>query len=75
MTTCVICGEYYRLNSWHNNRTTCQNCVDNEFPSGVLVPLYADSEYMLEKDKLLNPSGRTKAVYYDDYDMEDSHGF
>jgi hypothetical protein len=70
MTTCVICGEYYRLNSWHSSTVHCQNCVD-------LQPINSriDSDYKLEKDALLNPSGKTKAVFYDDYDREDSHGF
>lgn len=67
MTICVSCGDYFRTNAWHNDRNTCQNCVD------VLPTAPIDEDYEVEKNHLLNPSGKTPAVFYDDHD--DSHGF
>lgn len=56
------------MNAWHSNRQECQNCVD-------VVPKDYDSDedYILEKNTLLNPSGKTQPIFYDD--REDSHGF
>lgn len=79
MTTCVICRQYYRLNQWHNSSSTCQNCIDSSATDIELAnKLSPDSEYELDKAALVNPSGRTKPVFYNDYytdDLEDSHGF
>lgn len=70
MTTCVVCGEYFRLSPWHTNKLECQNCTD------VLHSNYVDDDLEIEKTTLLNPSGKTKPVFYDDgyNDDEDSHG-
>lgn len=67
MTICVLCGDYYRMNMWHSNRLECQNCVD------TAPKEYSDEDYQLEKNTLLNPSGKTQPIFYDDRD--DSHGF
>jgi len=67
MTICVSCGDYFRTNAWHNNKLECQNCVDT-LPTSVV----GDEDYEVEKNHLLNPSGKTPAVFYDDRD--DSYG-
>lgn len=59
MTICVTCGEYYRLNTWHNNKLECQNCVD------ILPNSYVDEDYEVEKTTLLNPTGKTQPVFYE----------
>lgn len=59
MTICVSCGDYFRTNAWHNNKNECQNCVDQ-------LPIEeTDEDYVIEKNHLLNPSGKTPAVFYD----------
>lgn len=73
MTICVTCGDYFRTNAWHNDKQICQNCVD-------IVPAALDEDYELEKKHLLNPSGKTPAVFYDNEstswdEREDSFGF
>ena len=67
MTICVSCGDYFRTNAWHNNKLECQNCVFT-LPTSVV----GDEDYEVEKNHLLNPSGKTPAVFYDDRD--DSYG-
>lgn len=62
MTICVTCGDYFRNNAWHNDKHVCQNCVD-------VVP-QLDEDYELEKNHLLNPSGKTPAVFYDSEDTD-----
>lgn len=69
MTICVICGEYYRLNSYHSSKLECQNCI-HSLPLGNMYDGYSE-----EVNQLVNPTGKTKPVFYDDYDREDSHGF
>jgi hypothetical protein len=64
MTTCVTCGEYFRLNPWHQNHLECFGCSDSGKPN------YQDEDLELEKSTLLNPTGKTRAVFYDD----DSYG-
>lgn len=60
MTTCVVCGEYFRNSPW-NSTTMCYNCHDDidEFPPVV------DLEDQLEVDILMNPSGHTKVLFDD----------
>jgi len=74
MTICVSCGEYFRTNAWHNNKLECQNCVD------IISNNILDEDYEVEKNHLLNPSGKTPAVFYENEeyaydDRDDSHGF
>jgi hypothetical protein len=60
MTTCVNCHEYFRQSPW-NNSNLCYNCYDDldELPPVV------DPEDQVELDNLVNPTGHTKAVYYE----------
>jgi hypothetical protein len=73
MTICVSCGEYFRTNAWHNDSNTCQNCYC------TLPIVIQDDDYEVERNHLLNPSGKTPAVFYDDregyLDGSDSHGY
>ena len=66
MTICVSCGDYFRTNAWHNNKLECQNCVF------TLPSMEIDDDVDVEVNHLLNPTGKTQAVFYDDRD--DSFG-
>lgn len=55
---CLTCGDYFRTNQWNNSKE-CENCTDNQ-----KVQEY-DSEDQVEVDILMNPSGVTRAVFYD----------
>ena len=66
MTICTTCGDYFRTNAWHNDKHVCQNCY-------FTVPtVEEDEDYQIEKNHLLNPSGKTPAIFYDERD--DSYG-
>jgi len=55
---CLTCGDYFRTSQWNNSKE-CENCTDNQ-----KVQEY-DSEDQVEVDILMNPSGVTRAVFYD----------
>lgn len=61
---CVSCGSYFKRTPW----TTGNECEDCE---AAFVP--SDVEEKAELDILLNPSGKTQPVFYDEQDY-DSHG-
>lgn len=63
MSTCKLCGEYYRL-SPYNKTNFCDSCSTEDFP------LY-DSDDQVEVDMLMNPSGKVQPVFYDE---DESHG-
>jgi len=56
---CASCGSYFKQSKF-NKSMFCEQCLD-----------FANDTYdkELEDDiaQVLNPSGRTKAVFYDDY--------
>ena len=59
MATCVHCGEYFRVSPWNSEGKACENCVDT-----LDEPMY-DAEDQVEVDMLMNPTGVTQAVFYD----------
>lgn len=59
MTTCVVCQEYFKPSPW-NNSNMCYHCYDDLDEVPVV-----DSEDQVELDILVNPTGVTKAVFYD----------
>jgi len=61
MSTCVSCGNYYRLNAFHNDLYDCQDCI------GVLV----ESPEDLDINNIVNPSGKVQAVFNEE-DLNDS---
>lgn len=63
---CISCGSYFKRTSW-NNGSMCESCEDS-----VLLP--DDTDEKAELNILMNPSGRTQPVFYDEQDY-DSHGF
>lgn len=63
MATCVHCGEYFRVSPWNSEGKACENCVDTTYVTQE-EPEY-DDEDQVEVNMLMNPSGVTKAVFYD----------
>ena len=63
---CSSCGTYYRLTPY-NDTCYCDDCLAEQ--DKVSTENYPDIE--VEKQLLLNPTGKTRPVFYDD----DSHGF
>ena len=59
MARCVSCGNHYRQTKF-NNTNKCEDCLD--------VDSVYDADYDLEVETLVNPSGKTKPVFYDDTD-------
>lgn len=55
---CATCGDYFRVDQWECN-TECDKCLDAQSQ-----PLY-DPDDQVDVDTLLNPSGVTRAVFYD----------
>lgn len=60
MTTCVVCQEYFKPSAW-NNSNMCYHCYDDLDEPVVVV----DLEDQVELDILVNPTGVTKAIFYD----------
>ena len=64
---CISCGSYFKRSPW-NTGSMCENCEDT-----LLLPDDSEDE-KAELNLLMNPSGKTQPVFYDDRDY-DSHGF
>lgn len=65
MSTCNTCGVYYRLTPFHKDRLNCEDCA-------YLLPNYTpDEDSDVDIKTILNPSGKTAAVRYDDDVDED----
>lgn len=60
---CVQCGSYFKKNMF-NSSDTCEDCFDS------LV--YEERDVINE---VINPSGRTLAVFPDEYDYNDVESF
>ena len=60
---CTNCGNYYRLTPY-NDTCFCDDCLAEQDMADTSS--YPDLE--VEKNLLLNPSGKTKAVFYDEDD-------
>ena len=61
---CSACGKYYRL-TVYNKTCFCDECLVEQ------DELYT-SQADIDSEPIINPSGKTMPVFYDD---EDSHGF
>jgi hypothetical protein len=61
MPKCVTCGSRYQL-SVYNDTDKCDSCMS------------LDDEDLSDIDHLVNPSGKTQPIFYDDLN-DDSHGF
>lgn len=66
MSTCKLCGEYYRLSPYNKTNfcDSCDSCSTEDFP------LYDDDD-RVEVDMLMNPTGKVQPVFYDE---DESHG-
>lgn len=62
MLKCYSCGTKFKQ-SEYNTSGKCNDCYDDDF-------LYLDDD-KIDVDLLVNPTGKTKAVFYDDYPDED----
>lgn len=60
MAQCISCNSYFRKNQF-NSSEECESCIDT-LPSASLF----EGEDEVEVQHLLNPSGRTAAVFPDD---------
>lgn len=62
---CISCGSYFKKTPW-NDGVICEDCSDTAY-----------NDYFVDQaeiDTIVNPTGKTQAVFYDDRD-DDSHGF
>lgn len=57
---CVICGNYFKQTAF-NQTNECDECVDIVLPE-------IDAETEVDVELMLNPSGKTRAVFYEDRD-------
>lgn len=63
MPRCISCGTRYQLTKY-NQTSKCEDCIDAD--------LYFDNkDYDVDVELLVNPTGKTKPVFYDDRDYED----
>lgn len=59
---CIICGSYYKKHAF-NQTNECDNCVDFLLPE-------IDPETEVDLEIMLNPSGKTAPVFYEDRDED-----
>lgn len=57
---CVICGNYFKQHAF-NRTNECDDCVDLVLPE-------IDPETEIDLELMKNPSGKTRAVFYEDRD-------
>lgn len=61
---CITCLRYFKQNVF-NKTAECEDCLDRAY-------LQIDSEVQVDVELLRNPSGKTVAIFYDEYnDPED----
>ena len=60
MAKCVICGNYFKQHAF-NRTNECDDCVDLVLPE-------IDAETEVDLELMKNPSGKTRAVFYEDRD-------
>ena len=53
MSTCTTCGNYYRINPFHNDCYNCQDCT------GVIL----EEDTIEEIQLIVNPQGKTLPKY------------
>lgn len=63
MARCTVCNSRYQQTQY-NKTDKCESCLVYDY----------SEEDQLEINNLVNPSGKTQAVFYDDLN-DDSHGF
>ncbi len=56
---CVSCGDYFKR-SKHNPTNYCDGCID------AADDVQYDPEFEVEVSQLLNPTGKTQPVFYED---------
>lgn len=56
---CVSCGEYFRRSKF-NPTDYCESCIDEA------DDVQYDEEEQFEVEQILNPTGKTKPVFYDE---------
>lgn len=56
---CITCLRYFKQNVF-NKTAECEDCLDRAY-------LQIDSEVQVDVELLRNPSGKTVAVFYDEY--------
>lgn len=60
MSTCSNCGGYYRLSKFHNDPIHCEDC-------SVYLPRFPlDEDSQAEIETVVNPSGKTAPVRYEE---------
>jgi hypothetical protein len=59
---CVSCGSYFKQSAF-NKSLFCEQCLD------IANDTY-DQELLDEISQVINPSGKTQAVFYDDADVD-----
>lgn len=64
---CVICGTYYKKNIF-NSSSNCEDCVDS-----IDKDLSFDDIDLI--NSVTNPSGKTLAVFSDEFDYNDISSF
>ena len=57
---CIICGSYFKQHTF-NRTNECDDCVDLVLPE-------IDAETEIDVELMRNPSGKTRAVFYEDRD-------
>jgi hypothetical protein len=60
MPNCIKCQCHYRLDEY-NNSLECFSCLD----TNPEEDLYLDEDDQVDVDMLTNPTGVTKAVFYE----------
>ena len=61
MSTCKACRTYYRLSA-HNNTANCDDCMSIFGEDDLDI----DPAFEADVIELVNPTGRTKPVFFDD---------
>lgn len=74
MSICVTCGVYFRQ-SPYNNSAECDTCFSSFTDNMEKRILHSETDYEIQQDsdvrKVINPSGKTQAVFYDRDTNED----
>lgn len=68
MPTCITCASYYRITQFYNDSYNCQDCAY------VLPVLDIEEECMIDIQMLVNPNGKTAAVFNEQDSNETDSG-
>jgi hypothetical protein len=58
MSTCAVCGSYFRISRYHTDTLNCEDCSGHKYID--------DPEIELEIQQILHPSGKTASIRYDE---------